>query len=136
MSVSEQGNIKRVVFDTNVIVSASLSRNGNPAKIYRMFFAGVLPLVYCEEILAEYEDVLYRPHLKIPSEEADIVMTTIRQYGEEVRPLLSVHAMIDEDDRIFYDTAKSAGEYLITGNTKHYPNETFVLTPTAFLELR
>ena len=57
---------KRVVLDTNVVVSASLSRNVNPAKIYRMFLAGLLTLIYCDEILAEYEDMLYRPHLRIP----------------------------------------------------------------------
>ena len=77
-------NIKRVVLDTNVIVSASLSRDGKPANIYRMFLAGKLTLVYCEEILAEYEDVLYRPHLKIPINDADIVIAAVRQHGEKV----------------------------------------------------
>jgi putative PIN family toxin of toxin-antitoxin system len=133
MSASAAWDKRRVVLDTNVIVSASLSRNGNPAKIYRMFLAGVLPLVYCEEILAEYEDVLYRPHLKIPRDEADTVLTAIRQHGEEIYPMQSDIPLIDEDDRVFYDTAKSAGAYLITGNTKHYPSEPFILTPTAFL---
>jgi predicted nucleic acid-binding protein len=63
------------------------------------------------------------------------VIAAIRQHGEEIWPLSSVHAMIDEDDRIFYDTAKSAEAYLISGNTKHYPNEPFILTPAAFLAL-
>ena len=42
--------------------------------------------------------------------------------------------MIDEDDRIFYDTAKTAKAYLITGNKKHYPQENFIFTPADFLE--
>jgi hypothetical protein len=41
--------------------------------------------------------------------------------------------MPDETDRKFYDTAKAAGAMLITGNTKHYPDEPFILTPAAFI---
>jgi hypothetical protein len=43
--------------------------------------------------------------------------------------------MPDEDDRVFYDTAKTAGAYLIPGNTKHFPQEPFILTPAQFLAM-
>ena len=128
-------NIKRVVFDTNVIVSASLSRNGNPANIYRMFLTGTLALFYCEEILAEYKDVLYRPYLKIFPSDADIIMAAVRQHGKKVIVTPSTNPMPDEDDRVFYDTAKTAGAFLITGNKKHYPSEQFILAPSAFVKL-
>jgi len=62
-------NMPRVVIDTNVIVSALLSPFGNPAKIYKMFLAGLLTLVYSSDILDEYQDVLSRPRLKIPANE-------------------------------------------------------------------
>jgi len=127
-------SIRRVVLDTNILVSALLSREGVPAKIYRMFVARALIVVYCEEILEEYQDVLYRPRLKIPTGDADIIMTAIQDYGEKVTVKPSDGFMIDEDDRIFYDAAKHANATLITGNTKHYPSESFILTPTAFLE--
>ena len=130
-------NMLRIVFDTNIIVSALLSKEGNPAKIYRMFLTGALMLIYCPQILEEYQDVLYRPNLRIPRADADIVMSAISQYGKEVWIIPpSVGIMPDEDDRVFYDTAKSTGAYLITGNTKHYPSEPFILTPTDFLDLR
>jgi putative PIN family toxin of toxin-antitoxin system len=124
----------QAVLDTNVLVSALLSRLGNPARIYRMFLTGVLDLVVSEGILAEYEDVLYRPRLNISTPDADIVLSAIRQYGTTLQPIPSTDAMPDEDDRVFYDTAKTAGAYLVTGNIKHYPKEPFILTPTAFLE--
>jgi len=129
----------RVVLDTNILVSALLTREGNPAKIYRMFLTQALTLVYCAKILDEYEDVIYRPRLKIPTADANIVMDAIRYYGEEIFMPVSRSGIIpmpDEDDRIFYDTAKTVGAYLITGNTKHYPSEPFILTPTEFLELK
>ena len=127
-------NIRRVVFDTNVIVSALLSRNGNPANIYKMFLAGTLALVYCEEILTEYEDVLYRPHLKILPSDADIIMAAVRQHGKKVIVMLSIGPMPDEYDRVFYYIAETARACLITGNTKYYPSEQFILTPSAFLK--
>jgi hypothetical protein len=39
-----------------------------------------------------------------------------------------------QTDRKFYDVAKATDAILITGNTKHYPNEPFVLTPAAFVQ--
>jgi len=125
----------RAVLDTNVIVSALLSPSGNPAKIHRMFLDRLLSIAYSEKILAEYLDVLRRPRLHISVGEADRVIDAIRQLGEKVTPIPSKIYMIDEDDRIFYDAAKSAEAYLITGNTRHYPQDAFILTPTEFLEL-
>jgi len=128
--------ISRVVLDTNVLVSALLSRESNPAEIYRMFMAKAFTLVYCAEILNEYGDVLYRPKLRIPRSDADIMLAAIRKHGEEVRTAPSVILMPDEDDRVFYDAAKRSGAYLVTGNKRHYPNEPFIFTPAEFLVLR
>jgi hypothetical protein len=41
--------------------------------------------------------------------------------------------MPDETDRTFYDVAKAAGAILATGNTKHYPKESFIVGPAQFL---
>jgi putative PIN family toxin of toxin-antitoxin system len=124
-----------VVLDTNILVSALLSKEGKPAKIWKLFLTGALSLVFSAEIFEEYQDVLRRSHLRISSEDAETVLAAIRPYGEAVEPKPSINAMIDEDDRVFYDTAKGAGAYLITGNRKHYPQEPFILTPANFLEL-
>ena len=128
-------NVRRVVLDTNILVSALLSPEGNPAKIYKMFLTGALSLVFSADIFDEYQDVLRRPRLRLPSNEIETVLASIRQHGNEINPAPSVKVMIDEDDRVFYDTAKSAGAYLITGNKKHYPDESFIFTPTEFLGL-
>ena len=124
-----------VVLDTNVLASALMSSLGNPAKIFKMFLTEALKLIYSEDIIAEYEDVLYRPRLRILAEDADIVLVAIRQHGELVAPIPSTFPMTDEDDRCFYDAAKIANAYLITGNTRHFPAESFILTPFEFLQL-
>ena len=126
--------LKRVVIDTNVLASALMTPTGNPAKVYKMFLTETIVLVYSEEIMFEYEDVLYRPRLRIPTEDADMVLEAIRQYGDMVIPSPSSDFMPDEDDRVFYDAASCAGAYLITGNKRHYPEESFILTPAEFLE--
>ena len=41
----------------------------------------------------------------------------------------------DESDRKFYDTAKTADSYLVTGNIKHFPNDPIVITPAKCIEL-
>jgi len=96
--------------------------------------AGDLTLVYSEEILEEYADVLYRPKFNFPFEEVVALIADIRLNGKEVWPIPSKIPISDEDDRCFYDVAKTAGAYLITGNAKHYPTEAFILSPTAFVE--
>jgi putative PIN family toxin of toxin-antitoxin system len=128
-------NIPRAVLDTNILVSALLSPFGNPAKIYKMFLTGLLSLVYSESIIEEYEDVLHRPRLNIPAGDAAMVLEAIRQYGERAEPVAGAEPMTDEDDRVFYDTAKCSDAYLITGNKRHFPDEPFILTPSEFLEL-
>jgi len=128
-------NTHRVVFDTNVLVSALMSPTGNPANVYRMFLAGTLTPVYSKEILEEYQDVLYRPQLRISTKDADMILDAILLCGECMQPLASTFLMTDETDRIFYDVAKAADAYLITGNSRHYPEESFILTPTEFLKL-
>jgi len=49
--------------------------------------------------------------------------------------VISLIRMLDEDDRKFYDVAKSAEAFLITGNIRHYPKEPFIVSPSGFLEI-
>ena len=41
--------------------------------------------------------------------------------------------MLDESDRVFYDLHKTAMAILITGNARHYPSESTIMTPVDFL---
>ena len=52
------------------------------------------------------------------------------------RKQLNITPMPDEDDRKFYDVAKSSGAFLITGNIKHFPSESFIVTPADFLRIK
>jgi predicted nucleic acid-binding protein len=61
-------------------------------------------------------------------------MEQIKRVGILIEPPISTIPMPDETDRIFYDTAKASGAFLITGNIRHYPTDPSIITPTDFLE--
>ena len=128
-------NTRRMVLDTNVIVSALLSPSGSPAKVYSLFINGEHELLYSDSILVEYQDVLSRTHLAIDADDASKVIDGIRNHGVCISPEPGTVTLIDEDDRVFYDIAKSSGAYLVTGNLRHYPKESFIVSPREYLDL-
>ena len=126
------------VIDTNVIVSALLTRNPEAAtvNILETLFQGrIIPLL-SDDIINEYVDVLHRPKFRFPEELANSVILAIehrsirpgRTHSEEVFP--------DPKDAVFYEVALSKDDaYLITGNTKHFPRTPIVVTPAEMLEI-
>jgi len=126
--------MKRVVIDTNVLVSAILSPNGNPAQIMNLVSYKELQLFYSLDILNEYKKVLAYKKLKILIETQIKIINNISKLGMLIEPMISKMPLPDETDRIFYDTAHTSEAYLITGNIKHYPTEPLIITPARFLE--
>jgi hypothetical protein len=57
--------MKRVVLDTNVIVSAVLAPSGTQASVLLLALTGRIALYVSPSVLAEYEEVLRRPRLKL-----------------------------------------------------------------------
>ena len=126
---------RNVVIDTNVIVSAAISPYGNAAIILNMVFDGEVLAFYSSSILAEYIDVLSRPRLSIATSIQDRVVKGFKHFGILVCPATSKIPMPDESDRIFYDAAIESASVLITGNARHYPAESNIMTPAAFLSV-
>jgi putative PIN family toxin of toxin-antitoxin system len=126
--------MKKVVIDTNVLISSTLSPNGNPSKIMGMISDKELRLFYCSAILGEYKKVLAYERLNIASYTQTNTLRAIKRLGILIEPPTSAIPLPDETDRAFYDAAKEAGATLITGNIKHFPAEPFIMTPAAFLE--
>ncbi len=123
-----------VVFDTNVLVSHLINGNGTPAKAVCLFFDGKIDVYYSSNIYEEYEEVLNREHFHFDKTKISKILNDLTAYGKLINPVASSFPMPDETDRIFYDTAKQSDSFLVTGNLKHYPKETFILTPAEFLE--
>ena len=96
---------------------------------------GTVSAVINEEILLEYREVLHRPKFAFDARDVDAVIASIAQDGDASLPMDTGGDFPDPDDKVFYCTALAAHAYLITGNVKHYPNSTFVVTPAQFCAL-
>ena len=123
-----------VVLDTNILVSAFWTDNGNAAKIIRMFAEEKIRVYYDARIIIEYNTVLKRSKLAFSKVKTDELIKSIRNDGIAVAVTPSETIFTDESDRKFYDVSKACGAVLITGNKKHYPNESFIMTAAEFLE--
>jgi putative PIN family toxin of toxin-antitoxin system len=130
-------NKAKVVIDTNVLVSAAITGGGNPAKIIDMVLDEKFEFYCNEKIRQEYRKVLSRPKFKLTAEQQAFFLTGLDSVRVLLIPTIHVSdiAFTDESDRVFYDVAKSCGAILITGNTKHYPHEPFIMIPAEFLSV-
>lgn len=125
------------VIDTNVLVSALISRKKNitaPVKIVEYIFDEVIIPVFNEEILYEYKDVLSRKKFHFEMADIEELILQIKKSGVHENILKSEENFVDEDDRVFFEITLSHLEveketYLVTGNLKHFPREPFIITP-------
>lgn len=128
------------VIDTNVLLSALLTKNKDSATIQvldAVFDRKIIPL-YHQEILAEYYEVLHRKKFHLLEETVDTVIDAFRQNGIEVFPQPTGAVLIDMDDLIFYEVAMEKREddaYLVTRNQKHYPVRDFIVTPSEMIKI-
>jgi putative PIN family toxin of toxin-antitoxin system len=129
--------VTRVVLDTNILVSALWSEYGNPAKIVTLLLEDRIIPCYSSEVIREYSAVLSRPQFrtKFGSNPVRDIISKIVNDGFSGVAIPSTLPFPDEDDRIFYDLAKTCNATLITGNIKHFPSEAFIMKPTDFLQL-
>ena len=131
------------VLDTNVIVSAMLSRlqsDTATARTLEYVFLGKVIPVYNDEIINEYIEVLSRPKFNFDQKLINIVISHIRRAGIFLDRLQSEEDFPDKDDIVFYEVTlsqlqKNEHTYLVTGNLKHFPAKSFVVTPREFVDI-
>lgn len=97
----------RIVLDTNIIVSALISRAGPPGQVLAEVKRGRLTLITSVAQIAELRRVLDRPHLRriIAPDAAQDLMANIEAVGEVVGDLPDVTASPDPDDNLILATA-------------------------------
>ena len=126
------------VIDTNVFVSAFFTGNPNSAtpQVVDKLAHGKFVILYNEEILSEYEDVLSREYFHISEARRETLFAYIRKNGVFATRTTFDNLFIDEDDRVFYEVMLSEDEsFLVTGNLKHFPITPRVVTPAQMLEI-
>lgn len=127
------------VLDTNVLVSALLRIASVPGQIAAEALCGDIIPVLNNDILTEYENVLNRPKFRFDKQAVNIFLDEFKK-----RAVYSDYGLIedeipDQKDVVFYavlmEKRKERDAYLVTGNIKHFPVRTYVVTPREMLDI-
>ena len=112
----------RVVLDTNVVVSAVLTRGGLESHILRLALNGELRPYASLPILREYAEVLARAKFRLTKSAQQQIVEGIRRATIIVAPKPHLLVCSDPEDNMFLECAEAAhADYLITGNLRHFP---------------
>lgn len=127
------------IIDTNVLVSAMLKTSSVPGQITAEALNGdIIPLLN-NEIIAEYEDVLNRPKFRFDKRAVKVLLDELKK-----RAVYSDYGLIEDEipdpkDVVFYavlmEKRKEEDAYLVTGNLKHFPMRTYIVTPREMLDI-
>ena len=130
----------KVVFDTNIVVSALLVEEGLPAALLDLATSQKIQLFYSPDLMAEYERVLDRPKLSLPKEKVERALDVIKHTSIEVIPKETLRVITEDpaDNRILEVSQAAKADYIITGNKKHFPfskfRKTRIVNPREFIE--
>jgi uncharacterized protein len=130
----------RIVFDTNVLVSAALSQQSVPRQAFDRAI-GVGQIIVSITALAELREVLNRPRFDkyISIATRTTFLSDFQAATESVEITETIRACRDAKDDQFLELAVSGkAKYLVTGDddllSLHPFREILILTPTAFLQ--
>ena len=125
------GELRRIIFDTNVFVAAVTSREGVSARLILTARAGHFQLIASPMLLTELSGVLDRPKFRryISLEDAHL-------FVEEMRKL--AHLVDDPDDDFLVLLAETVGAEVLASGDPHLttlqrPGLT-VMAPGSFLD--
>ena len=125
------------VFDTNVLVSALMStRTGSPTvRLLDYVVDERIVLLYNDEILSEYDEVLHRSKFNFSEERIQAVLDLLKT-GLHLDRTASSETFPAPDDRVFYEVALSHDDsYVVTGNLRHFPKTPIVVTPADMVKI-
>ena len=126
--------------DTNVLVSALLSNREDAAtvQVIARMLAGEITPIYSGAILVEYREVLRRKKFSFSPNIVNHLLDAVTKFGLLVEPTPTGVILPDMKDLPFYEVViekRDDGAYLVTGNLKHFPKESFILTAREMLDL-
>lgn len=111
---------RRVVLDTNTVLSALLFAQGRLVPLRAAWQSGALTPLLCAQTVEELLRVLAYPKFKLTSEEREELLADYLPFGEVVAPWRkspTIPACRDKHDRIFLELAAvGAAQWLVTGD--------------------
>ena len=128
------------IIDTNVIISAMLSKNEEAAtvQIIKLMMSGEIIPYFSHDVLKEYHEVLRREKFNFSWELITAMLAAIEKYGILVVPGVTDEILKDPKDLPFYEIVMDKQDdnaYLVTGNIKHFPSRPYIVTPREMLDI-
>jgi len=127
------------VINTNVVVSAMLNWESVPGNIVKFAFSDTIVPIFNDEILNEYRTVLLRPKFGLDEEIVTQIINSFTVHGLSIGAKDLDVDFPDPKDAVFYKVTMAKMEtdltWLVTGNIKHFPSESFVVTPREMLDI-
>ena len=136
----------KVVLDTNVLVSAFISRKSIPAQVLSLFQEDGYTLLLSEAVLSELQRILHYPHLRqlytYRDEQVAAFVRGIQVIALWIEPTETLSVVTeDETDNRFLELAVAGGARdVVTGDKKHLLKvrryqAIDIVSPTEFLIL-
>jgi uncharacterized protein len=136
----------KVVLDTNILISAFITPNGEPAQVVKLLQTEDFYLILSADVFKEIERVIQYPKLRrlyhYTDEQVEAFLEGIRRIAiwiAETERLAVVDA--DESDNRFIELAVAgSARYIITGDKRHLLKirryqSIEIVSPTEFLAL-
>jgi putative PIN family toxin of toxin-antitoxin system len=135
--------MKKVIIDTNIIVSALIQKSYPHYIVYDYVLNEQLQLCLSEALLNEYRDVLSRPkfaHIHNFVFNAEIVLNRFIKIAQFFEPTTHINIIKDKSDNKLLELAdESNADFLITGNSIDFTitqyKKTQILSPRSFWEI-
>jgi len=132
----------RVVLDTNVLVSALIKPDSTPELVISLIFEKQAILCVSDAIFTEYEEVLSREKFwSLDLKKVKRFLSRLNGQALWVVPKTPLDIIgTDPTDNRFLECAQEAkADFLITGNTRHFPFKKFqktrIVSPAEFLTI-
>ena len=112
----------RVVLDTNILISAPITKRTPPDNLYQAWLNGEIEVVMTVAQIAEIRDVLIRPRLKrfIHTDEAVAIVENIDEYALILTDAPVVDISPDPNDNPILAAAIAGKvDLIVSGDKKH-----------------
>ena len=134
---------KKVVLDTNVLISSLLKPKSKARGIYRLVLRGEIEVYTSLDLISELSRVLEYPKFQFEKLEKEIFLKNLTRVAIILaNPKLKINVIKEDppDNKFLECAVEAKADYLISGDKEHLlPLKNFqgikIISPSEFLEL-